>query len=118
MKQFYFDVNSLDFAPQRECKKCPHRHNSLLASEGCEINPFHRWVVYHNFLSKSQYYADYATAKSALRLFCSLEYLFKRKGRELTMQEKLILSVKYHFQFKGDQCFFNGKLFAEIKEVV
>lgn len=116
MKQFYFDTWSMDFEPQRECKKCPHRHNSLLASEGCNVNVLEKYVVYHSYLNKKQGYPTLQIAKDAFRVFCSIDYMFKRKGRDLTLSEKLTLSMKHSIVFRGNQCFLNGKLYAEIKE--
>lgn len=120
MKQFYFDRKDLEFAPVRECNQCPHRCNSLLASEGCRSNPFERYAVYHAWMSRVQYYHNINVARDALRVFCSIEYIFRRNNpnrRALTLKEKLYLSLRYNFEYRGNKCFCNGKLFAEIREV-
>lgn len=120
MKQFYFDRNSLEFAVTRECKKCPHRCNSLLASEGCEVNPFERYAVYYSWMSEVKYYPDINVARDALRLLCNFDYIYrknKQNRRPLTLKEKLCLSLRYNFEYKEDKCFCNGKLYAEIREV-
>lgn len=117
MKLFYYDVSDLSFAPNKECKICPHRKNSIKSSEGCMYNPLERYEVYHNFMSKSQKYPDVETARSALRVFCSLDYIFGRHHRDLTMSEKLSLSLKYDFKYQEDKCYCNGVLFAEIRKL-
>lgn len=120
MKQFYFDRNSLEFAPHKECRACPHRCNSLLSSEGCQCNPFERYAVYYSWMSEVQYYHDINVARDALRVFCSFDYIFRKNKpnrRALTLKEKLYLSLRYNFEYHDDKCFCNGKLFAEIREV-
>lgn len=117
MKQFYFDIADLQYSPHRDCNNCPHRKNSILASEGSQVNPLEKYIVYHAYLTKSQKYPNLEVARSALRLFCSVEYIFGRKHRDLTLKEKIYLSLKNDFKFVGNQCFCNGELFAEIREL-
>lgn len=117
MKQFYFGCGELEFAPQRECKRCPHRHNSLLIADNVTPNVFERFEVRHAWGNMSQRYSTLEVARDAMRIFCDLGYIFKKKYKSLKMSEYLSLSIRYNMTWQDDKCFINKRLYAEIVQL-
>lgn len=118
MAKFMFSASSLAYHKgKRECKNCPHLHNSLLSAEGSQCNPLERFEVRFGFLVYSKRYPTMEIARQALQSLCDLRVIFKRHHRELTMAEYLILSMKYDIKVTDNQCFINNKLYAEIIQV-
>lgn len=114
MKQFYFDTWSMEFAPQRECNKCPHRHNSLLMSKNITPNVLERFEVRHSWGVMLQRYPTLDVARQAMKIFCDFGYIFKKRYKSLKMAEYLSLSIRYSTKWDGDRFYINGKLYAEI----
>lgn len=118
MAKFMFSANSLTYHKgKRDCKNCPHLHNSLLSAEGSQFNPLERFEVRYDFCLRSKRYPTQAIAEQAMSLLCDLRTIFKRHRRELTMSEYIVLSMKYDIKFIDNKCFINDKLYAEIVQV-
>lgn len=118
MAKFMFSASSLTYHKgKRECKNCPHLHNSLLSAEGSQCNPLERFEVRFGFLVYSKRYPSIEIARQAMRSLCDLRMIFKRYHRKLTMSEYLILSMKYDVKITDSQCFINEKLYAKIIQV-
>lgn len=118
MAKFMFSASALAYHKgKRDCCNCPHLHNSLLSAEGSQFNPLERFEVRFGFLVYSKRYPTMEIAQQALQSLCDLRVIFKRHHRELSMAEYLILSMKYDIRMTNNQCFINGKLYAEIVQL-
>lgn len=117
MKQFYFDTWSMEFAPQRECKKCPHRHNSLLVADNVTPNVLERFEVKYGWGVYSQKYPTIEVARQAIRVFCDYGYMFKKRYKKVSMAEYLELSMRFPIKWVDDKCFINNRLYAEIVQL-
>lgn len=118
MTKFMFSASALAYhRGKRDCRNCPHLNNSLLSAEGSQFNPLERFEVRFGFLVYSKKYPTIEIARQAMQSLCDLRMIFKRHHRELTMPEYLILSMKYDIKIVDNQCFINGKLYAEIVQV-
>lgn len=114
MKQFYFDTWSMEFEPQRECKKCPHRHNSLLMADNVTPNVLERFEVKYDWCLRSKKYPTYEIAREAFENFCKYEVMFKRRRRCLSITEFFELTMRFPQKFTDDKCYIGNDLFAEI----
>ena len=113
MKNFYL-FDGLDFSPNKECRVCPHRHNSLLIANSPTPNVLERFEVRYDWCVRSKKYPTYDIARSAFEHFCKHEVMFKRRRRCLSITEYFELTMRYPTKFIEDKCFINNDLFAEI----